>query len=218
MLKGDFHMHTNFSPDCIVSPESLVARCLEVGLNCIAVTDHNSIQGSIEVKRIAPFMVIQASEIKTTGGEITGLFIQEEIPAGLAPVETAKRIKEQGGLVSLPHPFDHLRRSVIGKMALEEVLPYADIIEVFNARNVFDSDNRKAMVVAKEHGLVPSAVSDAHSIGELGDTYVEFPEFDGTPAGFKEALRQGRLVTRKSNPLIHLITGYAKLKKRWFGG
>ncbi len=218
MLKADFHMHTDYSPDSIMSPQSMVDRCVKVGLNCIAVTDHNTVQGALEVQRIAPFRVIIGEEINSTDGEITGLFLSEGIPRDLTPLETAQRIKEQGGLVSIPHPFDSLRRSVITSSALEAIIPYADIVEVFNSRNSWDSANQRAHELAVEHGLLTSGVSDSHTTWELGRTYVEMPDFDGTPEGFKEALAQGTIVAKKTNPLIHVVSTATKLKRRFLGG
>ena len=218
MLKADFHIHSYFSPDSEMSPESIASRCVDVGLNCIAVTDHNTIDGALAVSKIAPFNVIIGEEVASSEGEITGLFLEETIPRGLGPVETAKRIKEQGGLVSIPHPFDRFRGHVITRSALLDVLPYADIIEVFNSRNSLDTDNRKALSFAEEHDhLLTSGVTDAHTTIELGRTYVVMPEFDGTPEGFKEALAQGTIVARKMSPLIHVITSLTKVKKRVFG-
>ena len=217
MLKADFHMHTLYSPDSQMTPQELVARCLKVGLDCIAVTDHNTIEGALAVQRIAPFRVIIGEEVKTSEGEITGLFLKETVPRDLPPVETARRIKEQGGLVSIPHPFDRFRRSVILRRALDEIVQYADIVEVFNSRNSFDGDNRKAHEFAQEHGLLASGVSDAHTPIELGRTYVEMPEFDGTPEGFKQALSQGRIVGRRITPLIHVLTTFVKIRKRILG-
>ena len=210
-------MHTNYSPDSLLKPERLVERCVQVGLNCIAVTDHNTTDGAFAVREIAPFMVIIAEEVGTSEGEVTGLFLQETIPRGLSPVETAKRIKEQGGLVSLPHPFDRFRSEVITRSGIEDVLPYADIVEVFNSRNNMDADNRKAYEFAEEHGLLTSGVSDAHTAIELGRTYVIMPEFDGTPEGFKQSLAQGEIHARKMSPLIHAVTTMTKLRKKLFG-
>ena len=136
------------------------------------------------------------------------------VPAGLPPVETARLIKEQGGLVSLPHPFDRFRREVIGRGALDQLLPYTDIVEVFNSRNNLSADDRKAEAFAGHHGLLTSGVSDAHTTMELGRTYVEMPEFDGTPEDFKRALAQGSIVGRRMSPLIHILTTLTKLKKR----
>jgi len=214
VLKADLHVHTRFSHDCATSPEKLVARCLRQGLNCIAITDHNTIQGALAVKELAPFSVIVGEEIKTAGGEITGLFLTDEIPPGLSPLETAQRIKEQGGLVSIPHPFDRYRSSAISPDALEEVLPLADIIEVFNARNTFDHANRQAQDLAQAHGLAASAGSDAHSLLEMGRTYVSMPEFGGTAQGFLASLRQGSLVTHRTSTLVHLISTFERLKGR----
>ena len=210
-------MHTHFSPDSEVVPEKLVKRCIQVGLNCIAVTDHNTTEGAFRVQEIAPFMVIIGEEVGTSEGEVTGLFLQETIPRGLSPVETAKRIKDQGGLVSLPHPFDRFRSEVITESGIEDVLPYADIVEVFNSRNSLDADNRAAHDFARRHNLLTSGVSDAHTTIELGRTYVTMPEFDGTPEGFKAALAQGTIHARKTTPFIHVATAMTKLKRRLFG-
>jgi len=214
MLKADFHMHTHFSPDSEMAPEQLVRRCKKVGLTCIAVTDHNTTEGAFVVRELADFRVIIGEEVGTSEGEVTGLFLEETIPRGLTPLETAKRIKDQGGLVSLPHPFDRFRREVITRPGLEEVLPFADIVEVFNSRNNLDADNRKAYEFAEKHGLLTSGVSDAHTTIELGRTYVDMPVFDGTPEGFKTALAQGTIHGRKMTPLIHAVTTFTKIKKR----
>ena len=214
MLRVDLHMHTHFSPDSLVSPERLVARCQKVGLSCIAVTDHNTTEGARVVKDIAPFLVIVGEEVRTSEGEVTGLFLTEAIPEGLSIGETARRIKDQGGLVSIPHPFDRFRGEVISRRGLDEVVQYADIVEVFNARNNLSADDRKALDFAREHGLLTSGVSDAHTTMELGRTYVEMPDFDGTPEGFKLALSKGKIVGRRTSPLIHVVTSLTKIRAR----
>ena len=214
MLRVDLHMHTHFSPDSLVSPERLVARCQKVGLSCIAVTDHNTTEGARVVKDIAPFLVIVGEEVRTSEGEVTGLFLTETIPEGLSIVETARRIKDQGGLVSIPHPFDRFRGEVISRRGLDEVVQYADIVEVFNARNNLSADDRKALDFARQHGLLTSGVSDAHTTMELGRTYVEMPDFDGTPEGFKLALSKGKIVGRRTSPLIHVVTSLTKIRTR----
>lgn len=207
-------MHTRFSPDSLMEPEELVSRCVATGLDWVAITDHNTIEGALEVQRLASFRVIVGEEIKSQGGEIIGLFLREAIPRGLPSLETVQRIKEQGGLVSVPHPFDHFRRSVIKRHALQEILPHVDIIEAFNARNTLQGDNRKALELALEHGILTSAVSDSHTPVEVGRTYVEIQDFDGTPAGLREALAQGNLVRRQITPLIHFLTTFTKARKR----
>ena len=214
MLRVDLHMHTTCSPDSLMSPEQVAQRCQAVGLTCIAVTDHNTLQGALEVQRIASFQVIVGEEIRTSEGEVIGLFLQEQVPRGLSPVETAQRIREQEGLVAIPHPFDQFRRSVITPLGLEELRPYADIVEAFNARNTLQRANHKAMALAREWGVLVSAVSDAHTPRELGHTYIELPEFDGTPQGFKVALAHGNLVTHPTTPLIHVLTTLTKGWKR----
>ncbi|MDA1216221.1 MAG: PHP domain-containing protein [Chloroflexi bacterium] len=216
MLRGDFHMHTHFSSDCMVDPADLVQRCIDVGLNCIAVTDHNSLGGALAVKAIAPFMVITGEEVRSTEGEITALFITEEIPKWLTPMETVKRIRDQGGLVSIPHPHDPFRSSPLTTQGIEEVIPHADIVEAFNARVTLARHNSRGRQIAKEHHLLATAVSDAHTLGELGRCYTELPEFDGTPEGFKAALAEAHLVERAANPLVHVYSTINKLRRKFF--
>ena len=216
LLKADFHMHTYHSPDCGTPPQALARRAVRVGLTCIAVTDHNSIQGGLDVQRIAPteLKVIVAEEIKSTMGEITGLFLREPVPRGLPPEETCRLIKEQGGLVSIPHPFDRVRRSVLKQQALDAILPYVDIVEVFNSRTPFLKDSLAALEFAKSHNLLAGAGSDAHHPWELGHVYVEMPPFEG-PEEFKDSLRHAQIHSRRSSPLYHLITTWTKWRKKY---
>lgn len=213
MLKADLHTHTYFSPDALTSPEKYVETCLKQGIDCVVVCEHNNIRGALAVREIAAFKVIVGEEVRSREGEIMGLFLREEIPPGLTPEETVRRIKEQGGLVLVPHPFDRLRNEHMAEGALERLLPDVDIIEGFNARTTFRGDNERAARFAQEHGLAVSAGSDAHSRGELGRAYVEMPGFEG-PQEFLQALRQGRIVGRLSSPAVHLLSRWAWLRRR----
>jgi predicted metal-dependent phosphoesterase TrpH len=213
LLRADLHIHTSYSGDSRASPQSVVDQCLKTGLNCIAITDHNTIQGALAVGKLATFVVIIGNEIKSTGGDVIGLFLKEDVPPKLTPRETAQAIKAQGALVMLPHPFDRVRPSALGMASFEEIAPYADIIETFNARNLFKSDDLQALEMARRYELVSAVVSDAHTARELGRTYSDMPEFDGTPGGFKAALAQATLVTRRTKLLHRLAPTYAKLSK-----
>lgn len=214
MLKVDVHVHTQFSPDSEISLERIVERCVQVGLDCVAITDHNTIEGAVAVQANAPFMVIVGEEVRSAQGEITGLFLTEVVPKGLSAVETAERIKDQGGLVSIPHPFDRFRKGVISSNALSVLLPYIDVVEEFNARNNMSADDTKAREFANKHGILTSAVSDSHTTMEIGRTYMEMPEFDGTAKGFKCALRERRIVGKRMSPLIHVVTSFTRIKKQ----
>ncbi len=213
MLKADLHMHTHFSHDSGAPSKSIVERCIKTGVNCIAVTDHNNIRGALEVRSIAPFQVIIGEEIKSSAGDIIGLFLEEEIPRGLSPQETVEAIKSQGGLVMVPHPFDRLRPSAIKYEALKEILPKVDIMEAFNAHNLLMRDNDRAEKFSRDHDLVAAAVSDSHTPLELGRTFMEMPEFDGTPEGFKRSLLQARLVKKRANHVLRFTTVYIKLRR-----
>jgi len=216
-LRGDFHMHTYYSYDCASAPQALVRRCEAVGLTCIAVTDHNSIEGSRAVQALAPFRVILGEEIMSTEGEITGLFLQEEIEPGLSPLETVKRIKDQGALVSVPHPFAGAGRSSLDRPAALHILAHVDIIEGFNARTMSASAVAAGKAFANEHALVRTAVSDAHTLTELGRTFTDFPEFDGTPTGFKQALAEATLTEHPAGKFVHVYSTVNKLRRKLWG-
>ena len=211
-LRVDLHTHTYYSPDGITSPERFVAACQRKGITCVAVTDHNTIRGALAVKEIAPFPVIVGEEIRSREGEIIGLFLTEEVPGGLSPQETIERVRAQGGLIGVPHPYDRARHG-LRHDEMVRFLPDIGFIEALNARIVFSGDNDKARRFAREHGLAVSAGSDAHSPWELGRVYVEMPQFEGS-GDFLEALRQGELAGRLSSPLVHLISRYAALRRK----
>ena len=211
MLRADLHVHTSFSRDGQATPEEVAARCERVGLSCVAVTDHDTIAGALETRRVAPFRVIVGEEVNTRSGHVVGLFLSEEVPAGLSAIETMQAIKEQGGLVLLPHPFDRFRSGILRRMSPEALLPLVDAVEVFNARTFLPQDNHLARRLADRHGLPATAGSDAHSVHELGRTDLEMPDFDGTPGGFLEALAKATLMTRRASPLHRLVPSYVKL-------
>lgn len=215
MTRADFHIHTEHSPDSFLTIRSLLHTCREKGIGLIAVTDHNSIKGALRAREIADFPVIVGEEVTTADGELTGLFLTEEIPRGLSAVETAKRIKDQGGLVSIPHPFDVFRRNVISKQALDDVIGLADIVEGFNARNTFGSANERAKRLAESAGLPVTAVTDSHTAFELGRAYTEFETDDISPEGLITALASSWLIERSVTPLIHVVTTATKLRKRF---
>jgi len=217
LLKFDLHMHTAYSRDCTTSLKSIIRRCQQIGIGGVAITDHDTIAGALEMKRIAPFPVIVGEEIRSRKGEILGFFLTEEVPRHLSPEETMTRIKAQGGLVGIPHPFDRLRpHSIIRSDVWEKLMPYVDIIEVFNARVMFPSADRDtARYFAQSNGFLASASSDAHTLGEVGRAYVEMPEFNDV-AEFKAALAQGKIFGQKTmiNPLVPLSTPIRKLFSR----
>ncbi len=206
-LKADLHVHTRYSEDSISPPEKIVQHCLKVGINCLAITDHNEISGAFEVKRIAPFKIIIGEEILSNRGEIIGYFLSEKIPSRLSPQETVARIKAQGGLVCIPHPYDILRSGTkIHKQALEEILPNADIIEVFNSKTMLLRYSKRALELAQRHNLPGTAGSDAHIVREIGSTYMEIPEFNDAQQ-FLQSLRQGQVFGHRTSLWMHFYIG-----------
>jgi predicted metal-dependent phosphoesterase TrpH len=211
LIRVDLHNHTHYSPDSILSPRRFVREARRRGLNVVAVTDHNTIRGALAVRELSEKAVIIGEEVKSADGEILGLFLQEEVPKGLAASETIARIKEQGGLVGVPHPFDSLR-SALSEDVMITLIDQIDFIEALNARMVFSAHNDKARDFAATHALPVTAGSDAHSPWEVGRCYVETPPFEG-PRDFLAALHRGRLTGRLSTPFVHLISRYAYLRR-----
>jgi predicted metal-dependent phosphoesterase TrpH len=174
LFKTDLHIHTQYSMDCNTSLDEIIKRCLQVGINCIAIADHGTIAGALKMREIAPFTVIIAEEILTPGGEIMGMFINEEIPSRLSVEETINRIKAQDGLVCIPHPYDMIRASAFNSSKeLAKIMPFVDIIEIFNARSLYPGAQGKAQRLAQKFSKIGSAGSDAHTISEIGSAYIE---------------------------------------------
>lgn len=214
MLKADLHVHTKYSLDCNTPLEKIVSRCLEIGINCIAICDHGTAEGALRMKEIAPFTVIIAEEIMTPHGEIMGMFLKQTIPSWLAVKEAIAQIRAQGGLVCIPHPFDRFRSSALNSNIIEEIADQIDIVEVFNSRSLLPQDSAKALAFAEKYDLARSAGSDAHTPREIGRTYIEMPEFKGKD-DFLQALGKGKISGSVTNPIIHLASAWTRLRKRW---
>ena len=213
LLKADLHIHTSYSMDCNTPIPEVINRCLKIGINCIAIADHGTAEGALKVQSLAPFKVIVAEEILTPHGEIMGMFLKETIPSGLSVDQTISRIRSQDGLVCIPHPFDTFGRSGLDIRILEELAEQIDILEVFNSRSPFPSSSTKALVFARKHSIPGSAGSDAHTPREIGNAYVEMPEFNGKD-DFLQALAKGKIFGHRTNPLMHFANAWARLKKQ----
>ncbi len=208
----DFHVHTCYSRDSFTSLEAVIEVCKKKGLDKVAITDHNTIAGALALLEMAPDLVIVGEEIKTDVGEIIAYFLKEEVPKGLPIREAIARVREQGGVVGVSHPLDRWRREAMGLTHLLSIIEQVDMLEAFNARTTFPSDNRRTLDLAREWGLLATAGSDAHVAWEIGRAYVEMPAFNDKDE-FLCSLAQGQIVGRLTTPLIHFASTWAKLVK-----
>lgn len=213
VLTIELHAHTRASEDCLMRPADIVRTCQRLGLDRLAVTDHNTIRGALEVQTLAPELVIIGEEIMTTQGELLAYFVREEVPPGLSPLETITRLRAQGCAISVSHPFDRLRQGAWNPADLAAILPLVDAIEVFNARCIYAADNTRALAFAQEHAKLGTVGSDAHSQRELGRAVVRVP---GAASGAElvAGLASGQRQTRLSSPAIHFTSRFAKIWKR----
>ncbi len=195
-----------------MSLEDIINRCLETGINCITIADHGTVEGALKMQSLAPFPVIIAEEILTPHGEIMGMFLKETIPSGLSIEQAISHIRAQDALINLPHPFDPLRGLRLDSKRLEELVEQIDIIEMFNARMPLLWSPSKAPAFAKKYDIPGTAGSDAHTPNEIGNTYVEMPEFN-SKVDFLQALRTGKIHRHRSSPLVHFSSTWTKIKK-----
>jgi predicted metal-dependent phosphoesterase TrpH len=202
LIDADLHMHTSASHDCATDPEALVDHCIAQGLGAIAVTDHNEISGALEAAALdRPITVIVGEEVKTSQGEVIGLFLNERIERGMTMAETIAEIQRQGGLVLMPHPFDRLH-TIPDPATLLRHLDEIDVFEVYNSRLLFDSFNDDALRFASKYNLVQSAGSDAHVLQGIGTAINRIPAFDG-PEEFLVSMRHNQIV-RRPRSLLYL--------------
>jgi predicted metal-dependent phosphoesterase TrpH len=212
-IRIDLHVHTAYSYDGFSTPEQLARACRRKGITGLAITDHDTIEGALVCQRTLPFTVIVGEEVSTRSGHVIGLFLKKPIPPKLSVAETIACIREQGGLVYLPHPFDRVRSSHLSAAELTEVADQVDMVEVFNSRNLFEEANQKALDYARANQRWQTVGSDAHIVGEVGRSSVEMPAF----ANAEEFLTnlQGARLLGKRTPLR--VRAYIKLRKKLRG-
>ena len=201
--------------DCQTPLDKIIRRCQQLGINCIAIADHGTAEGGLEMQKIAPFKVIVAEEILTTQGEIMGMFLKETIPSGITPQEAIKRIREQNGLVNIPHPFETIRGSALKDQTIEEIAGDIDLMEVLNSRSPLPANTNKAKAFAVKHNIPGGAGSDAHTVFEIGNAYIEIVDFN-TKEEFLLALAQGKIYGKRSGVFVHLFSGWAKIQGKLF--
>jgi predicted metal-dependent phosphoesterase TrpH/glycosyltransferase involved in cell wall biosynthesis len=213
----DLHTHTSWSVDCLVEPVELLDHAERQGIGALAITDHNEFGGALEAVELARdrnLTVIPGEEIKTAGqGEVIGLFLREEIPRGLDFEDTIAAIREQGGLVYLPHPFDRMH-SIPDAATLHRNLASIDVFEVYNARLLFEQYNDEALRFARKYNLTMGAGSDAHVLQGLGTGGLRMRAFRD-PEEFLVSLRTAEVLRRpRSLAYLQALKWTAQVKER----
>lgn len=206
----DLHTHSFASPDGGLRPEHYEAMLASGRLDYVAVTDHNTIAAAKYLQARLGERIIVGEEISTTGGDVVGLYLTEAVPVGLSPHEVVKRVHAQGGLVYLPHPFEHFRKS--GGAAMLNVLgDEIDIMEVYNGRTIVQSNNRAAAAWAAIHHVPAAASSDAHGWNGWGRTHTRLTGIP-TRDTLCKLLRTGLLVTTHPSLLMLLYPKWNRFR------
>ncbi|MFO8020292.1 MAG: PHP domain-containing protein [Promethearchaeia archaeon] len=222
LLKIDLHLHTTFSGDSLITPKELVKYAKREGLDGVAITDHNTMKGCKSVEEAAKkddLIVIPGVEFETQIGEVIGLFIEKEIEFPMDDFfAVVRRIKQYGGIIVIPHPFDFLRDNHLKMDLLTEgvIERYIDGVEVLNARIILRRCVKKAATFCEDHSLFELGGSDAHTPKEIGQAYTEIWNYSDTSLrSIKNALLQGysKSMGSLSSPFVHLSTIFHKLKK-----
>lgn len=209
----DLHLHTNGSRDCLTDPLAVLDRALAEGLHRIAITDHDRLDVALRMAEEYPDLIIPGEEVRTREGiDVIGLYLTEEIPGGTGAHDTIDKIREQGGIVYLPHPYAAGKGG--GGRFAEVLAPRVDVVEVFNARLHPGRLNAPAEDLARRHDRLRGAGSDAHTLGELGGACVALPHHTNRPEALLQALTEGRVLGRTASNLVHLASTWAKVRKR----
>jgi predicted metal-dependent phosphoesterase TrpH len=212
-VSAEFHCHTCYSKDSLLSIQDLVTSCQAKGLQRVIITDHNNIQGALEANAIDPYRFIVGEEIMTQQGELLGFFLNEPVPCGLSPMQTIKILRAQGAFISVSHPFDAFRSGHWATENLISIVPYVDAIEVFNSRCLFPRFNTQAKEFAQRHDLLGTVGSDSHYAGEVGTATLSVPDFDDA-ASLKAALAVAQPHLKLSSPWVHFYSRQAAWQKR----
>lgn len=213
-MRVELHSHTHYSRDCLTSFKQVVTRCRKLGIDKIAITDHNTAESALAFAKLEPDLIIIGEEIMTTEGEILAFFMQETIPAKLTPAETIRRLRDQGAFISVSHPFDRLRKGAWTKEQLDGIIEHVDAIEVFNSRCIWNSDNQKAADYARAHQVMGTVGSDAHTPIELGRATLILKPFTDA-ASFTESLKTAQQDVKLSSAWIHWASTIAKWQRKY---
>jgi predicted metal-dependent phosphoesterase TrpH len=215
----DLHVHTSASFDSLASPAAVVRAAAARGLTHIAITDHDSIDGALRARDIvateAPGLtVLIGQEVATRDGDLICVFLESTIARDLPADQAIAEARSQGALVGIPHPFDRFRGSLLVGDEVAALAPLVDWVETHNARILVGRGNERAATFALETGLPGVAVSDAHSVMEIGVAYVAIEGDPSTPAGLLRGLAAPELVTGRATLFVRAVTPLAKLVQR----
>jgi predicted metal-dependent phosphoesterase TrpH len=209
----ELHCHTCYSKDSLMTPANLLAVARRKRIHRLAVTDHNTIDGALEAQALDPARFIVGLEVMTSEGELLAYFVKENVPRDLSPEETIERLRAQGAVIGVSHPYDSIRHGSWEDAALRRILPLIDVIEVFNARTMTMHPNKRAHALAQSEGKPGIAGSDAHHPSEVGAVTMHMPDFE-TPPEFLKALADAQIVGRRSSPLVHFFSRFATWRKK----
>jgi predicted metal-dependent phosphoesterase TrpH len=204
----DLHNHTHRSYDAVLRLEHYERAHAAGRLDVLAITDHNRVDGARELAEDASFPVIVGEEIDTAEGELIGLFLTERIPPGLAIAETASRIRAQGGLVYLQHPFYRLVHRPLGAATVDLLADagLVDVVEVVNGGPFTETANRRALEWARARGLPVASSSDAHDPPDVARCVTAIPPGPVEPASLLARLAEGVLVDERRASLAVVAT------------
>ena len=207
----DLHTHSKGSFDSLASPKDMIKAAADRGLTHLAITDHDRVDVAQEARALSQtaVTVIVGEEVKTRDGDLICLFLETAIPPGLSAMETIAAAREQGGLVGIPHPFDRTRGSLLRNAAMSSLAPHVDWVEAHNAR-VIGHGNEDAALFAHDNDLPGIAVSDAHSVMEIGVAYLALDGDPSTAAGLLAALATLEIVPGRASYFVRLWTPVAK--------
>ncbi|MCQ2538623.1 MAG: PHP domain-containing protein [Lachnospiraceae bacterium] len=215
-IKTEFHIHTKYSSDSLLSESVLLLMCRLKKLRCIAITDHNELKGALKIRddfQKRGITVIPGEEVFSADGEIIGLFLKNRIAPGMSAEETVQEIKKQGGLVYIPHPYDEKRyKTVIKADALSRIADEVDFIECHNGRNISAEFSRRQNDIAEKYGKIKAVGSDAHTFFEIGRNTVYLSSVKKEE--LRDALKNADFTKKKCLWLSHKATILAKIIKR----
>jgi predicted metal-dependent phosphoesterase TrpH len=214
LVRAELHCHTRFSKDSLTEIQDLVNTCRKKGIQRLAITDHNTIEGALQAYQLAPDLVIVGEEVMTQRGELLAFFMTKAIPRGLEPEKAITLLHEQGAFISVSHPFDAVRNGAWKLEDLEKIASQVDAIETFNSRCSSSRVNQQALDFARNHGLAGTAGSDAHTLWEVGKATLTLEAFSNA-AELRKVLGKARGDLVLSPFYVHIASSYARMYKQF---
>lgn len=211
-MKIDTHIHSKYSKDSITPLEDIIRYAQKIGLNAIAITDHDEIKGTWAIQKLEHegLTLIPGEEVSSTKGHIVALGINDYVKPLQTPEETVDQIHDNAGIAIAAHPYCYYRSGVGDIVRSLDV----EAMETKNSRFILGISNYLAKQVSVKNKIPEIGASDAHFVKGIGRCYTEIPDCDSVDEIIKNIKKGNTKAHGERTPMNLIIKEVIRKKGR----